>query len=106
MKIAIITLVALTVLSIGNTFGREQFFKNVEINDITHTITTPVCKGVNEKYLSQVKRYATTADFKGDLIEKIQYAMFINNKDEEILSVNYLNNKAIDLEIKLVSYLN
>lgn len=78
MKTTIITLAALALLSIGNVFGKDQLYKSVEANNEAHSTTTTICKGVNEKYLSPMKRYIVTSDLNGNPVEK---AIYVWNDD-------------------------
>ena len=78
MKTTIITLAVVALLSIGNVFGKDRLYKSVETNNGAHSTITTVCKGVNEKYLSPVRRYIVTSDLNGNPVEK---AVYIWNND-------------------------
>lgn len=150
MKATIITLAVAALLSVSNSFGSNTIYKSVETNEQDRTITTTVCQGENEKYLSPIKRYVIVSDSNGSPIEKkiyewnsdnrswvaiqkynydynadgkllslaftqwnkitdtwaedVQYAMYINDTNEENLSVNYLDTKPITSEIYVAHY--
>lgn len=90
MKTTIITLAVAALLSVNTSLGSNQFYKNVETNEQEHTTTTTVCQGVNEQYLSPVKRYVIVSDLDGNPIEKKIYVWNSdNNSWEASLKYNY-----------------
>lgn len=73
MKTTIITLAVAAVLSVSNSFGSNQLYKNIETNEQEHTIITTICQGINEQHLSPVKQYIIASDSNGNPVEKTIY---------------------------------
>lgn len=74
MKTTITTLaiVAISIIgNINNTFAKEVFYKNNEVNSTGQIIKTTISKGENEKELSLTKLIEYRYDIDGNISERI-----------------------------------
>lgn len=106
MKTAIITLAIVAFSLIGNTntaFGRDNFYKNDEVNEIGQIIKTTVCTGEDDKHLYPVKQFENRYDNNGNLSERI-LSVWDSKQSKWINSRKYQYEYTLDGQLQMLSY--
>lgn len=106
MKTIIFTLTIAAFALVGtinNAFGRDNFYKNNELNEAGQIVKTTVCTGENEKNLSLVKQFENKYDNNGNLRERI-LSLWDSQQSKWIASRKYQYDYTTDGQLQMLSY--
>lgn len=106
MKTIIFTLTVLAFALLGtinNAFGKDNFYKNNEMNEAGQVAKTTICVGEDGKNLNPVKQFENKYDNNGNLRERV-LSLWDAMQSKWVVSRKYQYDYTSDGQLQMLSY--
>lgn len=101
--IIIITAAFALIGTISNAFGRDNLYKNNELNEAGQIVKTTIYAGESDKHLNPVKQLENRYDTYGNLQERIS-SSWDTIKSKWVANKKYQYDYSSDGQIQMLSY--